>query len=89
MVGIGVGFIDQFFDNGSSETSGLRLAAGLVFDYKHKRVYTSYPMPSYREHCISFRLFGSRTTFDKVSETFSINFGVGFSFTEWLDFDDL
>lgn len=89
MVGIGVGFIDQFFDNGSSETSGLRLAAGLVFDYKHKRVYTSYPMPSYREHCISFRLFGSRTTFDKVGETFSINFGVGFSVTEWLDFDDL
>ena len=46
-------------------------------------------MPSYREHCISFRLFGSRTTFDKVGETFSINFGVGFSVTEWLDSDDL
>lgn len=82
MVGFGVGFLDQSIDRNNSESAGFRLTAGLAADYKLRRRYSIYDQ-DYMESCVTFRLYGDRTTFKGIGETYSINFGIGINLTEW------
>ncbi|MBO4589826.1 MAG: hypothetical protein J5698_02505 [Bacteroidaceae bacterium] len=83
-IGLGAGFLDQSDGNVSSEIAGFRLMAGAVFSYKYKRRFDTVDL-GYRESCVNFRLFGSRTDFRGLGETYSITFGVNLSLTEWVD----
>ena len=90
--GIGVSFLDQHSDikNGNnsfvnSETSGLRLQAGMEIAWKLWRTLgITTAGGGYSETCLVFKAYGAHTQFDGLGETWSLNLGVAWDWGAWL-----
>lgn len=94
MVGIGVSFLDQKTDilkspNNSkdyetSEISGLRTQAGVVFSWKIRRSLVLNTFSSgYNESKINLFVLGAKTDFKQLGNCYSINAGLVWSINGW------
>ena len=80
----GTGLKDDTGKYVSSDINGIRLTAGILFDYKLSRAlslgsynpYSGKVEDSYSETVLTLKLFGARTNYFNLSPVWSINYGL-------------